>query len=415
MGNSDLVLRLVPLLSGVAALVLFLGLARRTLTPEAVPIAVALFALAGSLIYYSSELKQYSTDVAVCTLLLLLGVRCGRGPSGLKALLMLGAPGAVAIWFSHPASFVLSGIGVALVASGTDVRKNVLSMLPSFGLWGASFGIVYLASLAQLAGNEYLLRFWADGFMPLPPGSVGDLLWPLRRFLRVLERPGGMYAGLAAWLFVIGAYRMWKRDRSSALMLLGVGAATLFAAALHRYPFMGRLVLFLVPVLILLVAEGAGALVRLRVHGSRIMAIACIAVLMFGPVTQAGSRLLHPATREEVKPLLQYLAGQWEEGDSLYLYYGSIGQFQYYAEASGLGHVEYIAGTHSRGDVRRYRDEVDGLRGASRVWLLFSHVYTGGWVNERELFLYHLDEVGERLQESHTHGAALFLYDLSVH
>jgi len=74
-GTSEAVLRLVPFLSGVLSMILFVIVSRRFLAPAASMIAVGLFAVSDPLIYYSTEAKQYSSDVAVA---ILRARRCGR-------------------------------------------------------------------------------------------------------------------------------------------------------------------------------------------------------------------------------------------------------------------------------------------------------------------------------------------------
>ena len=69
-GASEYALRLVPLLCGLAALFLFRRVAGRLLPAPAVPIAAALFSFSGPLIGFSSELKQYSSDVLAALFLL---------------------------------------------------------------------------------------------------------------------------------------------------------------------------------------------------------------------------------------------------------------------------------------------------------------------------------------------------------
>jgi predicted membrane-bound mannosyltransferase len=68
-GGGEYVLRLFPLLAGIASVLLFYRLASKALPARAVPVAVGLFAISPSLIYYSSEVKQYSSDVAIALLL----------------------------------------------------------------------------------------------------------------------------------------------------------------------------------------------------------------------------------------------------------------------------------------------------------------------------------------------------------
>ena len=77
-GPNEYALRLFPLLCGLASLFLFYYLAKKCLNRKAVPIAIALFAILLPLIYYSSEAKQYSSDVAVALCLLAVAAPLSR-------------------------------------------------------------------------------------------------------------------------------------------------------------------------------------------------------------------------------------------------------------------------------------------------------------------------------------------------
>ena len=70
-GGSEYVLRLLPLLGGIASVLLFYKLANKVLPANAVPIAVGLFAISPTLIYYSAEVKQYSSGCGDCNSALL--------------------------------------------------------------------------------------------------------------------------------------------------------------------------------------------------------------------------------------------------------------------------------------------------------------------------------------------------------
>lgn len=103
LGIGEYALRLIPFLSGIASLFLFHALAKRCLVREAVPWALFLFAIASPLVYYSSELKQYSSDVCITLAILLAGIRAREKNLDLFSVAMFGAAGAVGIWFSQPA------------------------------------------------------------------------------------------------------------------------------------------------------------------------------------------------------------------------------------------------------------------------------------------------------------------------
>jgi hypothetical protein len=74
--------------------------------------------------------------------------------------------------------------------------------------------------------------------------------------------------------------------------------------------------------------------------------------------------------------------------------------------------IAEVLGTNSRDNWGNYAKDIDKLRGHKRVWLLFSHIYTGGSVDEEQLFLYLLEGTGKRLDYFKSAGAAVYLYNL---
>ena len=108
--------------------------------------------------------------------------------------------------------------------------------------------------------------FWEFAFPPMPPASLWDATWVLRRFTYLFVNPlnfetplGARLSALPAFgLFVAGCLSSWKREKALFGMLALPILFVLLASCLRLYPFHGRLVLFLVPSLLLLIAEGAG-------------------------------------------------------------------------------------------------------------------------------------------------------------
>ncbi len=118
-GVNELALRAWPLVAGVAALIVFDQLAARLLRPVSRVFALFLFAVSGSLVYFSAEVKPYSFDVALTALLLLVAVRlaggardsaAGRRLDERRSWLLLGLVGIAGVWFSYPLVFVLPAV-----------------------------------------------------------------------------------------------------------------------------------------------------------------------------------------------------------------------------------------------------------------------------------------------------------------
>src|SRR5665213_435468 len=71
LGDGEMSLRLLPLLSGILAVIAFGFLARRLLSTPWDALATILFALSDHLVSRATEVKPYVTDVLVCVALLL--------------------------------------------------------------------------------------------------------------------------------------------------------------------------------------------------------------------------------------------------------------------------------------------------------------------------------------------------------
>ncbi len=114
-GVSELSLRLLPLLAGLASLALFWRLARSTVPPLAAVIAVGLLAVARWPISMDTFVKPYSGDLLMALVLLVPAVEWMRRPQQLRwpVLLALAAP--VALAASYPAVFVAGAVSLALL------------------------------------------------------------------------------------------------------------------------------------------------------------------------------------------------------------------------------------------------------------------------------------------------------------
>ncbi|MGA7928379.1 MAG: glycosyltransferase family 39 protein, partial [Candidatus Sulfotelmatobacter sp.] len=167
-GKGELALRTIPLLAGIVSLVVFYEVARLYLSAKAVPIAFILFSLSKSLIYYSSEAKQYSTDVLVTLALLHLVFKLSEGSLSRRKLFDASGVGALAIWFSHPASFVLAGAATVLIIDSllAGNAQKLRRLMWIFFPWAGSWALCYSVSLRFLGGNTVLLDYWRGTFPP---------------------------------------------------------------------------------------------------------------------------------------------------------------------------------------------------------------------------------------------------------
>ncbi len=323
LGNGEYALRLLPLVGGIASMFLFYAFARQHLGPWASVVGLALFCFSSPLVYYSSEVKPYSTDVLV--LLLLFGLMPSlKWPSSVGGQVALGLCGAVAVWLSFPAVFVLLGIGGSL-ALPCLIRKQWSALgkpVIVYLLWGASVVAVYFVSLSPSGKNSVLSTFWQNSFMPFPPLSYSDLKWFINTFFATFDDPVGLtLMGLAAYAFLVGSASM-AVEKNKLLVLISPIVLALVASGLHKYPFNGRLILFIVPILLLLIAKGVEQ-VASQASTARV-GIVLTGLLLIHPLLATADILLQPQTIEETRPVIQYIQQHRQADDLVYVYYGAL-------------------------------------------------------------------------------------------
>lgn len=418
LGTNEYALRLFPLIAGVGAIYLFYMVAKKTISSQSLIIGLTLFAVGDHLIYFASEVKQYSSDVFIALLIIWLSIVVFNRRFDIKYTIFFGLVGAFCLWFSHPALFVL---GAALITMFLYIfKKRIYTRLPGLliavflGL--TSFIINYIIALNNLSQSENLINFWQSSFMPLPPTSLADIKWFVYVFLRTFKFPVGLSTYellLAVLAFFWGCVLMLKHQRKNILLLILPILLALFASGLHRYPFEGRLLLFLTPFVILIIAQGISDIqVRLK-DKSTFLGLALVVILLIHPVLSAGYRLIRPRAPEELRPVLEYVNKNWQENDMIYVYYASINAYIYYQSRYDLPD-NYIRGIEARFEWMKYYWDLYKLKDNKRIWLVFSHIATWQGVDEERLFKSYLDLLGTQLDSFKAPGSAAYLYNMTV-
>jgi hypothetical protein len=222
-------------------------------------------------------------------------------------------------------------------------------------------------------------------------------------------------SGIAALAFLIGCVAMLSGKRQVVFILISPLLFTLLAAAFHKYPFSGRLLLFAVPALLLVVAEGAEYVWHKTKSDAPIIGACLIGLLFFYPLLFSSYHLFKPVHRTEIKPVLNFIVAHAREGDVLYLQSEAIPAFRYYLPRLHFSNVLVIEGSHSENledTWAAHEKDIDELRGRKRVWILFAHLEDDAQISEGKLFLYFLDKRGTKLDGFQSTGAATYLYDL---
>ena len=342
-GKGEFALRAFPLFWGILSVPLFALVALRLLEPLGAVAAVALFSLAGPLIYFSSEVKPYSGDVAAIVALLLIGLTALNRPLSLRRALALGILGFLVMQFTYAGVLAAAGIGAALVALlALDRRSDrVASTIVLVGTWAVG-AIVFLATYVA-SDRAYYSR--GGAFAPLP-SSPADVSWYFRRvayvatdanLYRTLSDPLVIVSLLAAVLGVVGTVALAARNWRSFALVVAPVLATVAASGVHRYPLLSRTMVFFVPLAFLLIAAGSVALANKLPAALRGLAIVCVLAVLLAHAAFAG--IYNPIHRVEpwaIKESLSYVGQHWREGDVLYVHYPSQYAFAYYLECECL-------------------------------------------------------------------------------
>lgn len=416
LGRNEFALRLFPLLVGLVSIWLFYRLSKQIMGTAGLLTALALFAFNPRLVYYSSEVKQYILDVGVTIALLLIALPVFTQTPRKKDFLSLALAGLIALWFSHPALFVLAGIGPSVVIVSLQRRDgSSLRMMIGVGiLWAVNIGFLYLLILKDLSQNAYMREYWQGAFLPVPPWS--DPGW----FLRAVDQNIRIQFGIPYTVFLtfalmlVGWIVLFRQSRMYAVAFACILLVTLLAAALQLYPVFERMILFLVPIGLILLGKAVDALYPwVHKYGTIgvIGTLLLVGYLLYGPLTASLQSFLAPKYFEHIRPTMEHLRDSWKEGDVLYVSNGALPAFRFYAPFYDLEHLPYEAG--ERADYQEPQNissQLEAFKGQPRVWILLSHVYEKSDFNEKDFILNYLNQSGEEKREFRVPGTSVFLY-----
>lgn len=395
-GQSELAYRLIPLAAGILTVVCVALVARRVFRLSAAIAAAGMIALAGESIRYSSEFKQYTTEAAVAAALLLVATYClGRTLADEpRRPVVLAVVGGLALTSSVSAIFLLAGIAVVLVIQTVRSRRyeRYLAAACVALTWAATATVMYLASWSRNAQNKSLHNYWAAYFGPAPWAHPS---WYLSAWSEMINTQVAISWSWAAFGLTVGGF-VWLARRSSPLATIAVIAvlSTMVGSWAGVYPFNGRLLLFLVPVVCVLfgaVVDAVGALFgRLHATHGRLAAGACALVLVSGSIPTAAATYRHPYQSEEMRQALTALRPQFRPADRLFVSDSAALGFEFYRDRTGFGDVRTVPAKPSPDRLPGFLRQIDAL-GRGRVWLLFSRVHAdNAYANEARYIARHV-------------------------
>jgi len=275
-GMSEYVMRLIPTLAGVSAVILFGYGARKILEPLAATIATGVLAVSDLSIRHAVELKPYSIDLLVSLALLVPATLFlqNRRDRWLVFLILI-TP--IALFMSLPSVFVAGGIAATLfvMVRKITIRQRLLAAMFAIVV-AASFGLLVEAFIGkQFAGSgPDQVKCWV--FPPVNP--LQFIVWFLRshtdNFFGYPIDLATPWSGVSFTLLVVGAVVLFRRRRGPiACLLLAPFVMTFIAAVLRRYPYADspRVGQHLVGPICLMIGVGSAAIIERFARTPRIL------------------------------------------------------------------------------------------------------------------------------------------------
>lgn len=459
LGKGEMGLRLIPLLSGILSLFVFLPVARYFLKPLGVLVAMVMLAFAPPIIFHSVEAKQYSTELLATVVVFYLFIKY-KDKADIKALVVWGILGVLVLCFSLSSIFVLAGIAFGLCLSYL-LEKNwdllFRSLIP-FSLWFFGFVGYYLLFLNRYADSEWLVHWFElrGGFMPLAPSSVADVKWFLHAVYDLQRYPLGLMwidfihpnpivhvlvrmPLLPLIFFFAGIWMFLKENKNLLVVLLLPLFLTLLASGVKVYPFYERLIVFLAPIFIILVAGGCAYLTKMAAKWGNWRYV-LPALLLAVPVISSARQVIEPGLfgdykRSQQRSAFLYINERMENEDLVYINWNSLHAYRFYNHSYDL-QLKAIEGKDPRFISANYEEyfthlkpDLDQLSGKKRVWLVYhkrvwdkigdfdgepAWYYEAGVAGGGELLHEKFSQMGKEIDNYQTGEFNVSLFDFSV-
>jgi len=338
LGPSEKAARLVPLLLGLVTLIVFWRLNRQLQPgwPEAAAVWIA--ALNPSLISYSAQAKQYSMEALAAILILLLCCPFFREAGLSRRRFRVNAIfAALLLWFSFSAVFVLAAVGLTLLIESLLSRKRerIVRSLEAGTIWIAVFIPVFFVSIRPGLARHTLHDEWIADYMPRVGPTLIPWLASKAAEVCVILFNKRLWPLVGAVL-VVGLVAAVRRKEWPYIAAAG-GLFVCAIAAAELYPFGGRLLLFAVPGLIVVLVRGGRWIVDiLDVRWRPVAQFAVAVAILWGLQSAVRGTLLTDNFPDEPREALRFMEQNWRPSDHIFATDYATPCLLYYSPELGL-------------------------------------------------------------------------------
>lgn len=257
-GMNEWALRLFPLLSSIVAFFVLLEIIKQWIPKQYAWYAMALFSSGYLFIHYATELKQYSSDFLISSILIYLALKLKT--QQFKSIIAWILVGFLAIFTSMPSIFILFSIGLYWFYSDFKL-KNVEQFKIHLSIclfWLIGFVLYYFLILNNQIQSDYLQKYHADSFLNFPT-SLHHVNHNVKVLSGIITQAGGgtfIAILINIVLLFIGIIFLHKYKTKYNILLLSPFIVLIVAGISHKYAMVSRLLLFIQPIIFIFLSLG---------------------------------------------------------------------------------------------------------------------------------------------------------------
>lgn len=417
LGFDERAIRVFPLFCGLAGIYLFYWISRRLMPNAWVRLAaIWIFCFSDFLLRYATEGKQYSSDLAIALGLIALSLASTNRP--FRAV-WAATIGAVTIWFSMPAVFVLFGAGLFFLQKywAEKDRRSLAKVVGAISVWLLSFAAYYWLLLHPILAIQPLVEHHQNWFFPLIPSSQADWLQARDLLLSFPYYSAGftvlaLFAGSAGIL--TGLIWVIRQRKDLALLLAVPVFVCLVVSGLGLYSLIPRMLVWAIPLVVLLQILGWQ---QWWTAGKRwYWRILCALLIVPTAGLQRGWQYLaKPFHIEEIRPVLDAVAPNFQPGDLLYVSHEALPAVAYYRECHpNLAQYQFDDRVfYGNWDIQPTLENISRAEGKHRrIWFVYSHVISDHTRQQIQADLALIGQYASQKNVVEMVGARGYLYEL---
>lgn len=374
-GLHDFSFRIVPFLASIASVFVFYKVTNEYFVAKWTKlIALFVWAVNIELIYYAKEFKPYSLDVLFTLIILLFYLKYNPIKSTYRNNLFSGLILGIFPWFSFGSFFVLLSFIVIGFFSycKSDLKKFLAFIFPQF----ISFimFVFFISRAYEFNIDLSIYNFWRP-FFAETNSSLSSFLSLIPMSLKFYFSDTTIWLVIVV-LIVVGAFLIFKKSKTKCAFLILPGAVMLGLHLLRIYPFFGRLILFLFPLILLLIIKPLDLINSQKQLLS--LAVVFMYVLFFFSTGYLGSYYKELFSKntyccEELRPLLNIAKLNKSREDIICLLSASNIAFEYYNVYFKFHKNEYFEFINENTPDNKYCNKMNNLENGKTYWFILSH------------------------------------------